>query len=121
MNIDPINWPDSVPLSEFAHSFIQGMLHRMGMSYHKYGKLSDAYPNKVNAIASLQIRLDKYKETGNKEFLMDAANFAMIEFMHPLHPRAHFRSTDSNESPGRMFIGEVNPVQDRNIPEKEKE
>jgi hypothetical protein len=55
----------------------------------------------VNALESLQKRIDKYIETGNTEFLMDAANFAMIEFMFPSHPSAHFRPTDSNESPGR--------------------
>jgi len=24
----------------------------------------------------------------------------MMEFMYPQHPKAHFRATDSNESPG---------------------
>lgn len=28
------------------------------------------------------------------------ANFAMIEYMHPSHPQAHFRATGSDESPG---------------------
>lgn len=32
---------------------------------------------------------------------MDVANFAMIEFMLPRHPDAHYRPTDSHESPGR--------------------
>ena len=28
--------------------------------------------------------------------------FLMIEFMLPLHPKAHFRPTDGAESPGRV-------------------
>lgn len=87
--------------SEFSETFIQGMRDRMQVSYHKYGPVADAYPGKVSALESLQARLDKYMSTGNTEFLMDAANFAMIEFMLPSHPSAHFRPTDSNESPGR--------------------
>lgn len=91
----------SVPASEFSEPFVKGMKDRMAVSYFKYGKVADAYPHKVNAIESLHKRLDRYLETGNTEWLMDVANFAMIEFMHPAHPEAHFRATDSNESPGR--------------------
>jgi hypothetical protein len=30
--------------------------------------------------------------------------------MHPRHEKAHFRPTDSKESPGRVWHGEVNPI-----------
>jgi hypothetical protein len=39
--------------------------------------------------------------------VIDLANYAMIEFMHPRHPEAHFRATESRESPGRKWHGEV--------------
>lgn len=90
------------PGSEFSTKFLDGMLSRMAMSFFKYGKIADAYPGKVNAIESLKLRLDKYAETGNTEYLMDAANFAMIEFMRPSHPGAHYTPTDSDGSPGRV-------------------
>ena len=64
-----------------------------------------------DAVRSLLARLDKYAQTGNTEYLMDAANFAMIEFMHPKHPDAHFEATDSKGSPGRQFHGEVDRSQ----------
>lgn len=92
-----------VPESENSERFHQGMVDRMCMSYFKYGLVADAYPTKVNALESLQKRLDKYYETGNTEFLMDVANFAMIEFMHPKHPEAFFAATDSDQSPGRVW------------------
>ena len=92
----------SIPTSEFSQTFLQGMVDRMGVSFHKYGRVADAYPNAVDAIASLEQRLKEYRETGNTEWLMDVANFAMIEFMHPLHPEAHYSPTDSDASPGRM-------------------
>lgn len=87
--------------TEFSTEFVNGMRSRMAVSYHKYGPIREAYPHKINALESLRMRLDKYMETGNTEFLIDAANFAMIEFMLPSHPQAHYRATDSHESPGR--------------------
>jgi hypothetical protein len=90
------------PPTEYNEEFLQGMIDRMMVSYHKYGAVSDGFPDRVDAIGSLKLRLDKYAETGNTEFLIDAANFCMIEFMHPRHKDAHFRPTDSNESPGRL-------------------
>jgi hypothetical protein len=90
------------PTSEFSREFLDGMLARMAMSYFKYGKLADAFPGKVSAVESLKLRLEKYAETGNTEYLMDAANFAMIEFMRPSHADAHYTPTDSDGSPGRV-------------------
>lgn len=89
------------PASEFSETFVEAMRARMGMSFHKYGPVRDAYPHKVNALESLRKRLERYEETGNTEWLTDVANFAMIEFMLPSHPRAHFRATEAKESPGR--------------------
>ena len=86
--------------TEFSVDFVQGMADRMAVSYFKYGPVADNAPNFTDTIANLQKRLDKYEETGNTEWLMDVGNFAMIEFMFPHHSKAHFRSTDSKESPG---------------------
>jgi len=118
----------SVPFhSEVSNRFLQGMVDRMTMSRHKYGPVADAYPHKVDAIGSLLIRLIRYlgakrfqeaceealfkapyvesaphrRTNGNTEYLMDVANFAMIEFMLPRHPDAHFKAEDSSQSPGR--------------------
>lgn len=89
------------PASEFSEEFVERMRARMGMAYYKYGPIRDAYPHKVSALQSLRKRLDRYEETGNTEWLVDAANFAMIEYMLPAHKNAHFRATDATESPGR--------------------
>ncbi len=92
----------NLPESEYSPEFLQGMINRMAVSYHKYGKVADAYPSNMHAVHSLIMRLNKYTETGNTEYLMDAANFAMIEFMHPHIPNAHYTPTDSDGSPGRV-------------------
>jgi hypothetical protein len=98
-----IKWPAKLPNTEVSEPFLQGMADRMAVSYCKYGAVAEAYPSRVDAIASLKKRLDRYTETGNTEWLMDVANFAMIEFMHPRHPDAHFAATDSHASPGRVW------------------
>jgi hypothetical protein len=112
-----INWPENIPTTEFSEPFVQGMADRMAVSYCKYGAVAEAYPSRVNAMTSLKQRLDKYERTGNTEFLMDAANFAMIEFLRPSHPDAHFEATDSKASPGRAWNGEIDPSQRGNKPE----
>lgn len=93
---------EDIPVKEyFAEEFLQGMLDRMGMSFYKYGSgIENTYPESYDAIKNMKARMKLYKETGNKEHLMDAANFLMIEFMYPKHKKAHFRATDSHESPG---------------------
>jgi len=92
----------AAPESEFSAPFAQGMANRMAVSFHKYGPVASGYPGKVDALASLRQRLNLYEETGNTEYLIDAANFAMIEFAHPAHLEAHFAATDSDGSPGRV-------------------
>lgn len=89
------------PSTEYSLQFLQGMVDRMAVSFHKYGAVKDGFPYPVNALESLQMRLEKYAETGNTEWLMDVANFAMIEFMRPRTLIAHFVATDSDASPGR--------------------
>lgn len=85
---------------DFSEDFVAKMKASMLQSHYKYGWVSESYPELVDAIASLEKRLELYKQTGNADYLVDVANFAMIETMHPKHPSAHFRRCSSDESPG---------------------
>jgi hypothetical protein len=85
------------PNTEFSEEFINRMARSMGVSFHKYGKVKDAFPHKVNAIKSLEDRLRLYTETGNRDYLVDVANFAMIEAMRPSHTQSHYKPTDGGE------------------------
>lgn len=95
--------------TEVDETFIQGMRDRMVISFHKYGLVAEG-AKKMDIIASLMARLRLYANgdpakgilPGNTEYLMDVANFAMIEFMYPRHPDAHFKGTDDEASPGRV-------------------
>lgn len=102
---DQVDFHLTGPWGEYSKKFLQGMMDRMSVSFFKYGRVVDSYPDKVNAVESLEVRLQKYKEDGNTEWLMDVANFAMIEFMRPAHPDAHYDPQDSDTSPGRVDWG----------------
>ena len=93
---------ESILKTQVSEQFLKGMVARMEMSYFKYGDVSDAYPDKIDALESLKQRVKKYLDTGNTEFLIDAANFCMIEFMFPKIKGAFFEATDSDQSPGRV-------------------
>lgn len=92
--------PEQILQRDFSEDFVQKMKNRIIVSHHKYGWVKDTYPELADAIAYLEERLALFKRTGNTEHLVDVANFAMIEFMYPRHPNAHFKGTDSDESPG---------------------
>lgn len=85
--------------TEFSEDFIQKMRNRMVTSFYKYGPV-EQNAGRTDEIESLKDRVGLYEKTGNTEWLIDVANFAMIEFMFPQHKKAHFRATDSRESPG---------------------
>jgi hypothetical protein len=91
--------------TEFSHDFVEKMKNSMVVSFHKYGPIDSAFPDRVDAVASLMDRLRLYTSTGNTEALMDVANFAMIEYMRPSHPDAHYTPTDDDGSPGRVAKG----------------
>ncbi len=117
MNLN-ISQTEKVPSSEVSTTFLQRMVDAMGLSFFKYGRVVDAYPIRVDAIASLKLRLAKYEETGNGEFLVDVANFAMIETMCPRHPKYHYAGSD--KSPGRVWASgqtteEANTVSQENV------
>ena len=98
-------WVEVVPETEWNQKFIQGMADRMMTSHFKYGAIKES-SERINWVADLKKRIERYEETGNTEWLMDAANYCMIEFTHPQHPNAHFMATGSEESPGRKWFGE---------------
>ncbi len=86
---------------EYSDMFDDKRKNRVKTSFHKYGSAAENFGKGfVDAIGSLEKCLEKYKETGNTEYLCDLANYAMFEFMYPQHPDAHFRATESHESAG---------------------
>ncbi len=86
---------------EYSEKFDELRKNRVKTSFYKYGSASINFGHSlVSALGSLQKCIDKYNATGNTEYLTDAANYIMFEYMYPKHPQAHFKATDSAESAG---------------------
>ncbi len=86
---------------EYSDRFDELRQNRVAVSMYKYGSAQDNFGMKlVNALESHDLCIKKYLETGNTEYLCDAANYLMFEFMYPQRKGAFFRATDSSESAG---------------------
>ena len=83
---------------DYSKRFDWLRLSRVMTSRFKYGPARQNFKTgNVNALASMQRCIDKYKET---EYLCDAANYIMFEFMWPQIDGAYFKPTSSGESAG---------------------
>lgn len=98
-----LEFPDVIDGPCVNQEFLQGMVDRMAVSYFKYGAVTAEAIAKRNMIETIQLRFDTYLKDHNTEWLMDVANFCMIEFMCPSFVDSHFKPTDSIESPGYVL------------------
>lgn len=90
------------PLSQLQHSqwsieFEQLMRNRLLIGRFRYGLMRKQKPNGYDNIGSALKRLKLYKETGNLEHLVDAANLCLVEFVTGQHPDKHFEAADDGE------------------------
>lgn len=104
--------------TEYSERFDVLRKNAMETSYYKYGPLKKNYKEYscMDAVGNLKRRLEEYEKTGNTEFLVDVANFAMIEFMYPQHKDAHYKATDSGAVDTVGFgVNEVNREAGSNV------
>ena len=88
--------------NEYSTEFDKLRKSRVEISFYKYGAARDNFGSgRVDAIGSLELCLEKFKKTGNTEYLLDVANYAMFRYMFPL-PGEYFKATDSSESAGTV-------------------
>ena len=81
-------------INQFIWDFVQGMAERLYLGWLKYEKQPVVWDHRATAWKVLA----KYEEDGNREHLIDLANYALLEFAKPSHPNAHLRETDSDEA-----------------------
>lgn len=85
---------------EYSEEFDTKRKNAIIVSYHKYGPSKENFKKgMVDAIGSLKKNLKKFEETGNTEYLVDVANYAMFRYMYP-QGNESYRPTDSNRSAG---------------------
>jgi len=74
---------------------------RLTMGTYRYGT-SDNH-SRYDYRARLDTKLEAYDQTGNQEFLIDALNYCVLEFMHPNRTDVYFKAEDDNNHSNRGF------------------
>ena len=90
---DPAPSLDEIYAMQWSAEFEQLMRNRLAMGFFRYGPLPKQVGyHKYDNLGSIEKRLSIYKETKNRELLVDIANLALVEFVvHPEHP---FKAVD---------------------------
>ena len=112
-----MNWHGKNNPTEYSDEFDRLRRNRVAVSFYKYGPARINFGEKlVDAIGCAEKCVNKYKETGNTEYLCDAANYLMFEYMYPQKEGAYFKATDSSESAGLvgMSINEIEQFKENN-------
>lgn len=73
-----------MPEHEYSHKVDELRQNRVETSFYKYGSARRNFGRGyVNALGSHEKCIEAYNRTGNKEYLLDAMNYLMFEFMYP--------------------------------------
>jgi len=83
--------------TEWNVEFEQFMRNRLVMGAYRYGRIKERDKPPYDRLTSMVRRLELYKETGNKEYLVDVATLCLVEFTLEGHPTSHFNSVDDGE------------------------
>jgi hypothetical protein len=93
--------PEFVEDKEYSHKADELRLNRVKTSFYKYGPAKINFGDRlVNTLESHDLCIEKYKKTKNTEYLLDAMNYLMFEYMYPQEDGAFFEATNSGESAG---------------------
>ena len=97
-----MNETNKILKTEYSTKFDELRKNRVVQSFYKYGSAKKNFSEgRVDATGSLELCLDKFKKTGNTEYLLDVANYAMFRYMYPL-PGEYFEATGSKDSAGTV-------------------
>lgn len=103
--------------NEYSEEFDKLRKNRVEISFYKYGPARKNFSTgNVQALPTMELCVKKYQATGNREYILDSANYLMFEYMFPQHPKAHFRATSSEESAGivGMSVNEMERYRNEN-------
>jgi len=84
--------------TEWSPKFEQLMRNRLLMGALRYGTMEEKRKRVVlwDLIGAIEKKLEHYKETGNLEYMVDIANYCLLEFEFGSHPKRHFAALDNH-------------------------
>lgn len=84
--------------TQWSSKFEELMRNRLIMGALRYGNvLGTVDKSKYDLVHSIERRVRLYKESDNAEYLVDIANYALLEFVNESHPKFHFEMIDDGE------------------------
>jgi len=90
---------DVLRKTEWCPEFESKMRACLLMGAIRYGRLEDPNKPKYDYVDASLKRLAEYSRTGNRQLLVDVANFCLIEFHNDEHPLSHYDSSDAEHVP----------------------
>jgi hypothetical protein len=86
--------------SEWSPRFEELMRNRLLMGAFRYGLLEEKRKigRKWDLVGAIEEKMKLYKDTGNTEYLVDIANYCLLEFECGFHPNKHFRALDDHHN-----------------------
>ena len=88
--------------SNYSFEFDKLRQKRVEVSTYKYGSARENFgEGRVDALNTAILCIEKFKKSGNTEYLLDAANYLMFRYMYPMDGEV-FKTTGSDESAGTV-------------------
>lgn len=85
--------------SEWSPEFERLMRNRMIMGALRYVTLEEKRRSAKtwDLLGAVRSKILSYQQTGNTEYLVDVANYCLLEFEAGKHPLKHFHASDSTD------------------------
>ena len=94
---------EELRITQWNPKFEKYMRNRLIMGGIRYHPFDDSRQMQWNFMQGLYKSIGQYEVTGNTEFLVDCANYCLLEFTFGTHPKKHWHANDDgihNEKKG---------------------
>ena len=94
-----LRWVESIkrPDADWFGKFAQLMVNRLLVGWVRYG-----FDRKFRYMTCLEKEVKAYRRTGNAEHLVNAANYAYMEYYKPENPKNHHDNTVGSVTRGKV-------------------
>lgn len=94
ITLNPVLSLSKLRKTEWSHRFERYQRNRLLMGAYRYGLFNDLQKVPYDRCRGISDRLKLYLDTGNKEYLVDIANLAMLEFEEGVRHTTYFKAQD---------------------------
>ena len=94
-----LEWSQKIEVDrqDEMNSFIQQMINRLIQGFWRYGPVKDK-----SYMTKLHLEFKNYKKTGNRESLLNIANYAILESLCPENKKFHWNNKAGSVTRGKI-------------------